>query len=113
MSEAITKALQMALDDLTTATSFTSKKARDRQAKTLEAPLAARLTGRIEYLLNIKRVKDPELMVSALEVMTDLADAAKGLLELTESMDTSQNPGLMLCRIRCESAIEKINGEMQ
>ena len=78
-----------------------------------EAPLADRLIGRIEYLLNIRRVKDPELMASVLEVMTDLADAAKGLLELTEEMDNGTNPGISLCRMRCESAISKINGEIQ
>jgi hypothetical protein len=37
MTEALKQALQMALEDLTEATSFTSKKSRDRQAKTLAA----------------------------------------------------------------------------
>jgi hypothetical protein len=84
----------------------------DEEHKPADAnPLAARLAGRIEYLLSIKRVKDPELMVSALEVMTDLADATKHLLELTESMPYDGTPSLSFCRMRCEEAIEKINGE--
>ena len=78
-----------------------------------EAPIASRLMGRIDYLLSIKRVKDPELMVSALEVLTDLADATKGLLELTESCDGGNEPSLEFCRLRCEMAIERITGAAQ
>lgn len=77
-----------------------------------QAPIALRLSGRIEYLRKIKRVKDPELMASALEVMTDLADAVTRFLELTENMpDDGSTPALSFCRMRCEIAIEKINGE--
>lgn len=78
-----------------------------------EAPIAARLMGRIDYLLSIKRVKDPELMVSALEVMTDLADAARGLLDLTAALEDPSSPSLNFHRARIENAISKINGENQ
>jgi len=76
-------------------------------------PLYQRLMGRIEYLLKIKRVKDPELMMTTVEVLTDIADAAKGLAEIASEMDNGTNPGLGLCCLRIEAAITKIYGEQQ
>lgn len=75
------------------------------------APIADRLMGRIDYLLKIKRVKDPELMVSVYEVLTDLADAAKGLKEIAQDIDNSTNPGLTLCCMRIDAAITRIYGD--
>lgn len=75
------------------------------------APIADRLTGRIDYLLKIKRVKDPELMVSTLEVLTDLADAAKALMEIAKEIDDGTNPGLGLNCMRIEAALTQIYGE--
>lgn len=75
------------------------------------APITDRLMGRIDYLLKIKRVKDPELMVSTLEVLTDLADAAKALMEIAQEIDDGTNPGLGLNCMRIEAALTQIYGE--
>lgn len=75
------------------------------------APIADRLMGRIDYLLKIKRVKDPELMVSTLEVLTDLADAAKALMEIAQEIDDRTNPGLGLNCMRIDAALTRIYGE--
>ena len=71
-------------------------------------PILARLAGRVDYLLTIKRVKDPELMQSAHEALSDLADACSCLLnDLGEPEDGAQ-ANLM---DRCRAAIAKATGE--
>jgi hypothetical protein len=70
-------------------------------------PISTRLAGRVDYLLNIRRVKDPELMQSALEALTDLADACACLLDDMGEPDDGAQANLMG---RCRAAIAKATG---
>lgn len=69
--------------------------------------ICTRLAGRVDYLLKIGRVKDPELMQSALEVLSDLADACKSLLDDMGEPDDGMEANLM---DRCRAAIAKATG---
>lgn len=79
-----------------------------KSAQQLEGnPIRDRLAGRIDYLLKIGRVKDPELMMSALEVLSDLADASRCLLDDLGDPDDGVQENMMR---RCRDAIAKATG---
>jgi hypothetical protein len=71
-------------------------------------PLVDRLMGRIDYLLNIGRVKDPELMQDSLEALSELMDATQQLLIYLEAPEDGAQSSLM---DRCHRVLTKINGE--
>lgn len=76
--------------------------------KTESDPVSRRLQGRINYLLKIGRVKDPELMMDALENLSDLADACNCLIN---DLDMSDIDGPQQALInRCKAAIQRANG---
>jgi hypothetical protein len=73
-------------------------------------PVMRRLQGRIDQLLRHGRVKDPELMMSALESLSDLADATQCLLDDMGEPDDGAQANLMA---RCRAAIAKAHGSAQ
>lgn len=61
-------------------------------------PVCSRLQGRIDYLREIGRVKDPELMMAALENLSGLADACQFLIN---DLDPSDIDGAQQTLINC------------
>ena len=87
----------------------------DKQREIMDAvpyvepnPIAQRLQGRIDQLLRHGRVKDPELMQSAVESLTELIDAAQCLLDYMVEPDDSAE-AFHMSRLR--SAIASAKGK--
>lgn len=70
-------------------------------------PLVRRLQGRVDWLLRFGRVKDPELMQSAVEALTEIIDATRCLLEDLGEPEDGMQAHLMG---RCRAAIAKAAG---
>lgn len=73
-----------------------------------QKPIVERLEKRIDQMLRHGRVQDPELMVSALEVLTELADATSVLLKHNREPRDYLEKEFM---DRCANVIAKINGD--
>ena len=71
-------------------------------------PVLRRLSGRVDYLLMRGRVKDPELMQSAYEVLSELVDACECLLNDMGEPDDGCEANLMQ---RCRDVIAKAKGQ--
>ena len=70
-------------------------------------PVADLLGGRVAYLLHIGRVKDPEIMVSALEIVTELADACQQLMDTVGAPRDAMQEFIMS---RCADVISRAIG---
>ena len=71
-------------------------------------PIVQRLQGRVDQLLRHGRVKDPELMQSAVESLSELIDAAQCLLDdMVEPDDSAE--AFHMSRLR--SAIARAKGQ--
>jgi hypothetical protein len=70
-------------------------------------PIVRRLQGRVDQLLRHGRVKDPELMQTAVEVLSELIDATQCLLDDMGAPDDSVEAFLM---DRCRAVIARATG---
>lgn len=77
------------------------------QSIPVSTPIAPRLSARIDRMLCHGRVKDPELMQTALEVLTELADATQCLLDYLGQPEDGTQANLMA---RCRTVITKVHG---
>jgi hypothetical protein len=71
-------------------------------------PLCAQLAGRIAYLRDVGRVKDPGLMQEALDVISGLVGSTRALLDDMGTPDDGMQANLMSA---CRAAIAKATGE--
>jgi hypothetical protein len=70
-------------------------------------PIVRRLQGRVDQLLRHGRVKDPELMQTAVEVLSELIDATQCLLD---GMGTPDNGAEAFLVDRCRAVIARATG---
>jgi hypothetical protein len=63
-------------------------------------PIMQRLMGRIEYLHLVGRVKDPELMLTAYEFLSELMDAGQGAIHSKGSDESLTRIDGIINRIR-------------
>lgn len=70
-------------------------------------PIMRRLEGRVRYLHNVGRVKDPELMMTAWELLSELTDAAEQLLIDLGRPAGARDPE---CNARLQMVVNKVKG---
>jgi hypothetical protein len=63
-------------------------------------PIMQRLMGRIEYLNLVGRVKDPELMLTAYEFLSELVDAGQEAVHTKGSQESLARIDGIINRIR-------------